>query len=202
MVLNRREKTLYISDYDNNRILIIDLEFNKIKSVGQSGSGDDQFLGPFDMCFQNNTLYICDYYNKRVQIYSKDLELLRSLKVDYLTWKIKASNSKLCVESGDSSGIHFYNLDDLSECKTFNHGVCRISEINSSFYEINQKSKKVFCYDNHGNLKEEILLSGLDNLIKDGWDGTFIEIKGFLLMISSSKKKIIKFSRIKTILKQ
>jgi DNA-binding beta-propeller fold protein YncE len=194
MVLNQKEKNMYISDYDNNRILIIDSEFNKIKSVGSTGSGDDQFLGPFDMCFQKNNLYVCDYYNKRVQVYSKDLELLKSLNVDYLTWKIEASNSKLCVESG-SSGIHFYNLDDLSQYKNYNHGICRICELNSCFYEINQKSKKVFCYDNDGNLKEEVILNGLDSFINDNWDGTFIEIKGFLLMISSSKKSLVKFSK-------
>ena len=117
LTVNHTEMSIYISDYDNNRILNTDLEFNKLKSVGSSGSGDNQFNGPFDMCFQNHNLYICDYYNKRIQIYSKDLEFLKTLKVDYLTWKIKASNSILCVESGDSSGIHFYDLNSLSRQK-------------------------------------------------------------------------------------
>ena len=32
--------------------------------------------------------------------------------------------------------------------------VCRLSEVNSVFYEINYVNRSVFCYNKRGNLKE------------------------------------------------
>lgn len=197
IAIDEEEKTLYISDTQYNRILMTNLEFHKIKALGSTGSADNQFNTPSDLCFQNNHLYVCDYHNKRIQIYSKKLELLKSLKLDCLAWKIKASNSILCIEPGYPDGLHFFSIKNLQFMfkKNYNHGVCRISEINSCFYELSHKLKKVYCYDMNGNLKEEIILNGVDHFLTCTWDGNFIDFNQTLLMTCLNKKKIIKFTK-------
>jgi len=72
ILANFEKKQFYICDTLNDRILITDLDFNFIKTVGSKGSQNCQFNYPIDICFSNSKFYICDYYNKRIQVYSKD----------------------------------------------------------------------------------------------------------------------------------
>ena len=196
IAINKEEKRFYISDSRNNRIIMTNLEFKKIKSIGSKGKENNQFDRSSDLCFRKDNLYVCDYLNKRVQVYTSELEYVKTLRVGYNPWKIKASDVILCVEAGDQSpGIHFYNLIDLSLYKKYEHGVCRLSEINSCFYELSHVAKKVYFYDEMGNLKDEILLNGMDKYLQTIWDGTFIHFNGSLLMNSYYEKKIIKFSK-------
>ena len=43
-----------------------------------------------------------------------------------------------------------YNLKNLSLQYKYNQEQCRLSEIDSFFYEFNRKSQKVYCYDENG----------------------------------------------------
>ena len=116
-------------------------------------------LNDDDKVLKNTKLYICDTKNKRIQILTRELQFLNPLKVDYYPFMVRLSDQVLCFAAGfDSSGVYFYNFDDLKLQKVFNHGTCRISEINSIFYEFNHKAKKFFCYDKNGKLEEEVTL--------------------------------------------
>ena len=194
IVLLPEEETFYILDCSNHRILVTDSDFKFVKSFGSFGKSNNQFSHPYDLCFiTNNDLCVCDYYNKRIQIYSKSLKFLKSLKIDFNPWKIKASNSILFVQS--INGICFYNLNDLSFVQSFNHGICRLSKIDSNIYEVNYKTKKLFCYDEKANLKVEMNFTFNEENLKDSQDGAFVELNEKLYMISASRKKIFKLSK-------
>jgi|688.fasta_scaffold427636_2 hypothetical protein len=60
------------------------------------------------------------------------------------------------------------------------------------FYAFNHKTQTMSCYDENGNLKEEITLEGLDEFLTDIWDGEFIYHNGALFIQSNTHKKIIK----------
>jgi hypothetical protein len=192
ILANFEKKQFYICDYLNDRILITDLDFNFIKSVGSKGSGNCQFDGPYDFCFSNSKFYICDFFNQRIQVYSKDFDFVTSFKVEYNPWKIKSTNSTICVVANSPSGIYFYNSIDFHLIRNYNHFNGRISQINSIFYEFNHKTQTMSCYDENANLKEEIALKGLEKFLVGFWDGEFICNNGSLFIQSQNHKKIIK----------
>ncbi len=192
ILANFNEKIFYICDSLNDRILITDFDFNFIKSVGSKGSQNCQFNGPYDICFSSSKFYICDCHNKRIQVYSKDFDFVTSFKVDYNPWKIKSTNSTLCVEAASPNGIYFYNSNDFHLIRNYNDLEGRISQINSIFYAFNHQTQTMSCYDENANLKEEITLKDLDNILVGVWDGQFIYHNGELIIQSDSEKKIIK----------
>jgi hypothetical protein len=60
---------LYISDSNNNRIVVVDLNStNNIYVIGSGpGSNSNQFNVPYDLFVTNTSLYVLDTYNYRVQ---------------------------------------------------------------------------------------------------------------------------------------
>jgi hypothetical protein len=192
ILANFEKKQFYICDIQSHRILITDLDFNFIKSVGSTGSQNCQFNCPIDICFSNSKFYICDYHNKRIQVYSKDFDFETSFKVEYYPWKIKSTNSTICVVADNPDGIYFYNSNDFHLIRNYNHLEGRISQINSMFYEFNYKTQTVSCYDENANLKEEITLKGFDKYLVSINDGALIYHNSALVIQSYSEKKVIK----------
>ena len=191
---------LYLVDQYNHRILMTDFEFSKIKSVGSIGNLNNEFDTPYGICLIDEILYICDYYNQRIQVYSKDLEFIKSAKVDYGPWVIKAFNSLLFVQPAILNFIFIYELCRLNlKLKIDNPAVyvfCRLSVLNSKIYRFNSESKSVSVFDGNGKFKEEMIVNNVDvNIISGSDDGTFIAFNGNLLMKSYGAKKLIKFSR-------
>ena len=194
--VNSNDKLIYICDYAKHRILMTDVDFNLIKSVGSNGAKIDEFNNPFDICYNNESLYICDHYNERIQIYSKDLEFIKSIQLEYKPWKVKASNSIICVEKNTGHGVYFYSLTNCELIKSYESQITgRISQFNLFFYVFNHQANEFFCYDENGILKEELTLTGVDGIFTNVWDGAFIENNGKLLIQSYTTKKIIKFSK-------
>ena len=91
------------------------------------------------------------------------------------------------------------NIENLSFLRKFNHGMCRISEIQSRFYEFESKVKNIFCYDETGNLEKRISFSETYdyNCLENVIDGSLISFNKALFMTSFDEKKLIKFSKIK-----
>ncbi len=112
VLANLDDEKFYICDNHNHRILITDLDFNFIKSVGSKGSNNFQFNVPYEICFSSSKFFICDYYNKRLQVYLKDFDFETSLEVEYNPCKIKSVNCTICVVANSPSGIYFYNSND------------------------------------------------------------------------------------------
>ena len=192
--VNSKHNNIYICDSLNCRILMIDTNFHFIKSVGSKGTEVNQFNEPLDIFYKNESLYISDKQNKRVQIYSESLDFVKSIKLDYKPWSIKATNSIICVGNQNLKQICFYNFNDFSFIRSFKHGLNRVSQIDSFFYEFDHQNKLVYCYDENAILKEKITLKGIDDIETDSRDGAFIEYNGTIIMQFYTQKKIIKFS--------
>jgi sugar lactone lactonase YvrE len=65
---------LYISDSNNNRVVVLNLDSITNISIIGSGPGNDtnQFNTPYDLFVTNTSLYVIDYNNHRVQKTSLD----------------------------------------------------------------------------------------------------------------------------------
>jgi hypothetical protein len=198
IALNQKECKIYFSDFHNHRILMTDLELNLIKTIGSRGNENYQFKYPRGMCIcRRGLLYITDYLNDRVQIFSKNLEYIKTLKVDFRPSQIKASNYFLCSKNDSSRICYFYDLNDLSFYQKIECNGSILSEINSSIYLYDDSSeKKVCCFNDEGEIDEEISLNGIDTNYNAGYyDGSIIEFNGSLLMTFKSAKRIIRFSK-------
>ncbi len=64
ILANLDEKQFYICDSLNYRILITDLDFNFIKSVGSKGSEMHQFNCPHDICFSSSKFWMKNFILK------------------------------------------------------------------------------------------------------------------------------------------
>jgi hypothetical protein len=134
ILANFDEKKFYICEYINDRILITDLDLNFIKSVGSGGSRNCEFDLPHDICFSNSKFYICDYLNKRIQVCS---DFLTSFKLKYFAWRVRSTNSTICVVPDSTHGIYFYDAYDFHLIRNYNHTLGGISQINSMFNKFN-----------------------------------------------------------------
>ena len=189
---------VFIADQKNHRVIMTDFDFNKIESIGSRGNAYNQFNTIMGICYNNKHLYVCDNLNKRIQIYSKDLEFVKTLKVEYNPWLVKTSNLLLVVQPGNIKPIFIYEISSLNlKLKIDNIAeYCRLSVINSNIYRFNSRTKSVLFYDENGNFKEEMTINNIDSeVFSSCLDGTFIDFNGCLLITSYSAQKLIKFSR-------
>jgi hypothetical protein len=86
-------------------------------------------------------------------------------------------------------------LSNFSFLQKYKHGESRISEIDSHFFEFNSKMKTFFCYNQNGELSEEICLKNVNTeFFNDHYDGNLAYFDETLLMNLFRAKKIIKFS--------
>ena len=58
IILDENKMRLYISERKNHQILMTDIAFNRVKSVGSLGNTNNQFNDPCGLCFGNNNKYI------------------------------------------------------------------------------------------------------------------------------------------------
>jgi hypothetical protein len=181
IALDEKNDHLFVVDQSKDQIIMTDLEFKKIKSVGGRGSSDYQFNFPYAICYNKNKLYTCDYGNQRIQIFKKDLQFVQSLKVDYGPSLINISNSLMFVQSGNSYNFYIYDLDTLNlRQKVYTAGLySKISVIGQSFYRYNHKQKCFLFFDENGNFKEELAIN--NNLRGNKFiqeDGIIVELNG------------------------
>ena len=73
---NHKDK-IYVSNSEENRVIVTDLELNMIKIIGTHGKSNDQFDHPRGVSYYKSYIYICDYGNIRIQILN-DIKLLEN----------------------------------------------------------------------------------------------------------------------------
>ena len=192
---NLEDKIIFICDYVNSRILMVDFDFSFIKSAGSCASESYEFDNyPSDICYKNECLYICDASNERVKIFSKDLVFVKSIELGFEPNKIRASSSIICIECL-YKGTYFYNLNDFSLIRSYPHEGFRISQIDSCFYGFNNRAKIVYCYDDNGIFKEEINLTDINFYFTDCYlTDSFYKMDDSIFLMSYSEKMITKIS--------
>ena len=109
--------TIYLCDYGNNRILLINESFEEIRKViGKQGKNACEFDGPIDIAFSNDQLYVLEDKNLRIQILSKRGDFLTELNL--ITNQLEVENPTRLHVLNDSivildqfKSLIFYDFD-------------------------------------------------------------------------------------------
>lgn len=184
---------MFIADDIGHQILMTDLDFNLINTAGSNGTGSQQFNYPRGIAYSNNYLYVCDFSNKRIQKLflnreDDNLSFERTIQLDYMPWQIKICNNTACIRSWTLTSIIFYNLDTFKVKFKYDNHNGKISEINGYIYEYVSSNKKFYCYDQNGNLNEEIELKVIKNIPYNSFDGCLVYSKELKNIIMSMNK--------------
>ena len=187
------ESAIYILDRSAHQIIMTDLSFNKIKAFGSQGTDSQKFNIPYSICYQSSFLYVTDCLNKRIQILTNSLVFYKSVLLDYKPRYICMSDKVVCVKSYEETETYFYDADTFLLRYKYNHGIGRISAINSCFFEICAANRRLHFYNFDGSLAEDISLNKFTSYITNSWNGHFVSFNGNLIMSCSSQKLVLKF---------
>ena len=189
--LNHRNE-LYISDYNNHCIYMLDLNFKNLKTVGTLGIGEKQFKNPLCICCKNEYLYICDNNNQRIQILDLDLEFVDFINLYSKPYSIITSETTIGIQC--SNGTFFYDLKTKSLKKHYTQVYGRISYVHPNFYVASYSPSRIlFCYDKDGNQTDEIKLNRISEYITEWADGCILNTDERLIISSHSRKALLNF---------
>jgi hypothetical protein len=167
---------VYVSDIMNNRLIMTNMAFERSLAVNAG-----KFYG---LCYKNSLLYACEMQEKKIKIFDKDFNIFEMHNVNYFPWFIKVTESRICVQAytqadclstkqilesfdgkyfnnvhTDNNLLYFYDTRTFTLLNTYNHGVGRISQIGLKFYELDDDKKIIYCYDEKGILKNELVIN-------------------------------------------
>ena len=84
---------IYVCDDVNDCVCVFDVNGEFLFSFGSSGSGDECFDCPEDLCFASDGfLYITDVDNRRICVYDKDGKFIRKFTTTYKPTCIDATD--------------------------------------------------------------------------------------------------------------
>ena len=72
---------LYISDYGNNRIVVLDSSGRFVKLFGGKGEGPGEFKSPYDVKVTKDRIYVSEFANARIQIFDKQYRYISTFPV-------------------------------------------------------------------------------------------------------------------------
>lgn len=191
---NERDR-IYLTDYRYHRVIMTDLDLNKIKTTGALGTGPNQYNNPYGIAFYKGNIYVCDYGNKRVQKLTENLDYIRLYPLDFCPLQVKVANDNLLIRSNSESTIRLYDIETFTLKQKYDGHNGYISEINSNFYEYYSANRKLYFYDQNGSLNDEFQSNGFLNLFTGIYDGCIVILDGNLLLSSYSSKKIIQLEQ-------
>jgi hypothetical protein len=183
---NHKDK-IYISNSEENRVIITDLELNMIKIIGTYGKSNDQFDHPRGISYYESHIYICDYGNLRIQVLDGEtLEFEKQIELDYNPVQIKLANNVAVV--GSLFSLYFYNLIDFSLIRKYDGHNGTISVLNSNFYEYFAFNQRFYCYSRSADIIEEIQTDGFN---KSDHNGCLVNHHGVYIVPSTEKRKLV-----------
>lgn len=193
-ITTNNSSRLYISEYLNSRVLVTDLNLNKIRHF--DGKIDNiQLNNPFGICFHKNIVYLCDLLNSRIVKFTQDLDVICAHKIEIKPQQIKIVNKTACVRAwNDDQSIYFYHLDDFKTVKF----KCQIesailSELNSNIFIYSSKKSVFYCYDQNDTEINKINSNLFGTLKVDFLDPGMVYFNNHLVMASRYSKKLILF---------
>jgi nitroimidazol reductase NimA-like FMN-containing flavoprotein (pyridoxamine 5'-phosphate oxidase superfamily) len=179
----------YITDLsDKGRILMTD---GHLRSVNKTYNGSrDKFFGLKSVSCNDTYVYVSVVGTGKVEVYSLDLNRnVDSFELGYRPEIISVSNSTLCVST--SENIYFYDIKTkaLNIYHKMNFGT--VSYISPFFFVY--KNKKIYCYDEDGNLIHEIDAERLFDQY-DPYDGHMGFYKDSLIISQNSEQRLIELT--------
>ena len=189
---NIDEGKVYICDHGNNRIFMVDAELNYLGVFGSKcGKQNDQFDCPLGIDFFKNFLYICDSRNKRIQKLTNNLKFSSSYALGYLPWQIKIGDSLACIRDLFYSNIYFHDINNFQIKISYSGHNGFITAINTYFYEYYYQNKTLYCYDQDGNLYDEIQINSFNDTQFHSWSSIALIDNNFVMTSQPAKKLII-----------
>ena len=191
---------IYITDRLKHQIILTDLEFKPIKTLGSIGSNTDQFIEPFGIRFKNYQVFVCDLGNKRIHIFDEKLEnIMNTIQLDMYPLRIEISDKFFCISGKtnfnnmyDSFGFYSRDTHELCSPKTETFG--RINKINENFYIFDFNSKKFACHEKNGNFIENIDIYNLNEFIDENVvEGLLFIFNHNLYFRCYEKRKLLRF---------
>lgn len=107
-----RENDIIICDNVNNYIIVLDKNYSFIKTIGNTGNDQLEFLNPTGIAEYNDNIYIVNSGNKRIQILDKNFNYMKSIKLPILNDLFK---NKYCDISIDEEGKIYLTTDSQIE---------------------------------------------------------------------------------------
>ena len=190
------DKNIFITHYSKHCIYLMNNELNIIKTFGSEGDGMNQFYYPFTIICQNEYLFVSDHGNKRIQILTLDLQYHYTIQLDFNPKSIAVSNTTIGINSNSlcDNMIYFYDVKTKKMKKEYRNIMGRISFIDSHFYVITyEQPKKLFIFDEEGELVDEISLESISEHIQNHLDGFIFLTKDNLFVTSRSGGNVLKF---------
>lgn len=130
------EKELWIADYNQHAIVILNEDGEYLRKIGQLGSGPLEFIHPTSLQYKNGYFYILDSGNNRIQVldeyenYISEIQLPQ-LEGNAIYRSLAISNSDCIYVSGTSL------LDDYAKIFLINirnDAIIDVNSLNMSFY--------------------------------------------------------------------
>lgn len=143
------EDELIISDCENDIVCRLSYEGKLLQTIGETGSGESEFLSPGAVEEYNNEIYVLDQGNNRIQVFDYDLNYIREIKLenkkaedpDYLPQRISVNDKGIYVTglSLRNPVVDHYDGDAMEELgKNF---IGAISSYDSRLYLINSMGR-------------------------------------------------------------
>jgi hypothetical protein len=181
--------SLFISDLNEDTVMLCDLRFKLIKKIGSHGMSVEQFDHITSLTYIERRLYVCDAYNQRIQCFNSfDLSFLFAVQFDFEPNQIEIFNNVACVMGNLS--LYFYELNNcFNLIRRIDCGDCSIGLFYSYFiYELSYDDNKFKIYNLLNNETFDDILNDLTIERDDMRCLTFFNQK---LVITLSKGQII-----------
>lgn len=123
MHITLADEKLYVSEYQNDLILVFSLSGELLQTIGKPGEGDGEFNAPAGVAVDlKGNIYVADFYNHRIQILDKDGNFLRQIgktgekgflpgKFNYPTDVEVTGDQKIVVADAYNDRIQVFSMD-------------------------------------------------------------------------------------------
>ena len=197
------KEKFYISNFQNDQIMIVDNLGRNIDNFGKSGSQNGEFHGPSGIDIdKNENIFIADAYNNRIQKFDITKNFIKSFGDDFLKepsgLHISQKNEIFVIDKGnnrvvcfDENGNFLYDL--------VNTDFTSIRDIHSHKNKIfvTDEKKGIFIYDLISR-KWNFMNSFMDNSLEKNYFlnpfGVYINKKGNLYISELLNHKIHSYS--------
>jgi hypothetical protein len=158
------KKKIAVSDFHNDTVYLMSLNFEKVKRIGKTGNGEGQFHGPEGISFdRKGNIFVVDSGNNRVQKFDPGGRFILAFG-----------------EYGDYEG-QLKNPTDLTLYR-------------QRVYVTDTGNKRLSCFDDYGNFIQNLSIDGLEKPrgISSGRKGLLIsdEAKGLLFYDVENERAI------------
>lgn len=192
-------RTIYISDTNNQRIQVFDYDGKPISMFGEPGEGEGQFRFPYGIASDaQGQLYIADLYNGNISIFSANGQFIK-----YFGEKgefkgpagLAIDGDKLYVSDVQSSEIKIFSLDG-TKLLSFGKKGAGDGELNSpnalvhagnKIYVSDTGNDRIQVFDEQGNF----LLKASSQLSNPR--GISVDPQGNIYVVSNLTNKVVVF---------